>query len=126
MHNTPDFGADYLRYGGGLTKQQIDLTSEYGHWVVLAIHVIITLQAFKESVYQGIEEGWYYFWDVLAVVGTARPEILACREERVEVVLAEGPELGRTRSAEGGLPVCVGDDINREAFEDHLLAAILD
>jgi 5'-nucleotidase len=84
------------------------------------------LLSLLEAVRDGIDAGWYYFWDVLAAVATARPDVLACRDETIEVVTREGPQLGRTRPSDGGAPVCVVEQINREAFEDDLLQAILD
>ncbi len=84
------------------------------------------LLSLLEAVSEGIDAGWYYFWDVLAAVATARPDVLACRDETIEVVTREGPQFGRTRPSAGGAPVCVVEQINREAFEDDLLKAILD
>ncbi len=74
----------------------------------------------------GIDAGWYYFWDVLAAVATARPEVLACREEVIDVEIGEGPLLGHSRVDVGGTPVCVVEEINRQVFEEDLLKAILD
>lgn len=82
------------------------------------------LLALLEAVRDGIEAGWYYFWDSLAAVATARTDILACAEERIEVVTQAGSRLGQTRPAPGGAEVCVVEEINREAFEDHLVEAI--
>lgn len=84
------------------------------------------LLSLLEAVREGIDAGWYYFWDVLAAVATARPEVLACRDETLEVVTRDGPQLGRTRPAVAGAAVCVVEQINRQAFEEHLLEAILD
>ena len=84
------------------------------------------LLSLLEAVREGIDAGWYYFWDVLAAVATARPEVLACRDETIEVVTREGPTFGRTRVAAGGTPVCVVEEINRQVFEEDLLKAILD
>ncbi len=84
------------------------------------------LLSLLEAVREGIDAGWYYFWDVLAAVASARPEVLACRDETLEVVTQEGPQFGRTRPSVAGYPVCVVEQINRQAFEDDLLEAILD
>jgi pyrimidine-specific ribonucleoside hydrolase len=84
------------------------------------------LLSLLEAVGEGIDAGWYYFWDVLAAVATARPDVLACREEAIDVVTQEGPFLGRTRVSVSGTPVCVVEEINRQAFEEDLLKAILD
>lgn len=84
------------------------------------------LLSLLEAVSQGIEGGWYFFWDALAAVVAARPEVMATHDARLEVVTAEGPALGQTRAVPtGGAPVRVGEEINREAFEEHLLKTIL-
>ena len=75
---------------------------------------------------EGIDAGWYYFWDVLAAVATARPDVLACRDETIAIVTEEGPTLGRTVLDDAGTRVCVVEEINRQVFEEDLLAAILD
>jgi 5'-nucleotidase len=79
-----------------------------------------------EAVKDGIDAGWYYFWDVLAAVATARPEVLACRTERIAVETQAGPHLGRTQRRDDGVSVCVGEEINREAFETDLLESIFE
>ena len=84
------------------------------------------LLSLLEAVREGIDAGWYYFWDVLAAVATARPEVLACREERISVNTRPGPTLGHTWVDPQGTPVCVVEEINREVFERDLLEAILD
>ena len=84
------------------------------------------LLSLLEAVREYIDAGIYHFWDVLAAVATARPDVLACREERIEVVTQEGPTLGRTRATDSGTPVCVVEEINRQVFEEDLLKAILD
>lgn len=84
------------------------------------------LLALLEAVREGIDAGWYYFWDVLAAVATARPEVLACRDETIDVVTQEGLLLGRTQVNVSGTEVCVVEEINRQAFEEDLLKAILD
>ncbi len=84
------------------------------------------LLSILSGVRESIDRGYYYFWDVLAAVATARPEVLSCREERIRVVTEEGPELGRTVRDEEGTPVCVVEEIRREMFEDELLATLFD
>ncbi len=84
------------------------------------------LLSLLEAVGEGIDAGWYYFWDVLAAVATARPEVLACRDETIDVVTRAGPMLGRTLVSAAGKRVCVVEEINRQAFEEDLLKAILD
>lgn len=44
----------FLRYGNILTTDQLDLAARYGPFVLLALHVVIILMAFKDSVFQGI------------------------------------------------------------------------
>jgi 5'-nucleotidase len=84
------------------------------------------LLALLNVVNQGIEGGWYFFWDALAAVATARPEVMATHEARLQVVTEEGPTLGQTRTVtEGGAPVRIGEEVNREAFEEHLLKTLL-
>jgi 2',3'-cyclic-nucleotide 2'-phosphodiesterase (5'-nucleotidase family)/inosine-uridine nucleoside N-ribohydrolase len=78
------------------------------------------------AVEDGIDAGWYYFWDVLAAVATARPDVLACRTEQIRVETADGPRLGEIIRDPEGVEVCVAEEINRQAFEDDLLQAILD
>ncbi len=84
------------------------------------------LLSLLEAVSDGIDAGWYYFWDVLAAVATARPEVVACREETIDVVTQEGSLLGWTRTHVDGARVCVVEEVNRQAFEEDLLKAILD
>ena len=84
------------------------------------------LLSLLEAVRDSIDVGIYYFWDVLAAVATAHPEVLACREESIDVVTQDGLLLGRTRVNVAGAPVCVVEEINRQAFEEDLLEAILD
>jgi 5'-nucleotidase len=84
------------------------------------------LLSLLEAVSEGIDAGWYYFWDVLAAVATARPDVLACRDETIEVVTREGPSFGRTQVSASGRQVCVVEEINRQVFEEDLLKAILD
>ncbi len=84
------------------------------------------LLALLEAVRDGIDAGWYYFWDVLAAVATARPEVLACRDETIRVITAEGNFFGQTRADPDGVWVCVVEDVNRQVFEDDLLKVILD
>ena len=47
-------------------------------------------------------------------------------EERVEVVTDGGPRLGQSRPSPEGAEVCVVEEVNRQAFEDHLLEAIFE
>lgn len=84
------------------------------------------LLSLLEAVRDGIDAGWYYFWDALATVATARPEVVGCRKAAVEVVTTGGPTLGQTRAVAAGASdsLCVGEEVNRRAFEDHFLESI--
>ena len=44
----------FLRYGGGLSGNNLLLLTEYGKYLVLGIYVLIVLAAFKDTVFQGI------------------------------------------------------------------------
>jgi 5'-nucleotidase / UDP-sugar diphosphatase len=84
------------------------------------------LLALLDAVNDGIQGGWYFFWDALAGVAAAHPEVMGTHEARIEVVTGDGPTLGQTRPvSEGGVTVRVGEEINRQAFEEHLLKTIL-
>jgi hypothetical protein len=47
-------GMWFLRYGGGLEGANLKLFITYAPYVLLAIHVILVLLAFQDTVYQGI------------------------------------------------------------------------
>ena len=79
-----------------------------------------------DAVNDGITGGWYYFWDTLAAVATAHPEVLGSHEAQVEVETQEGPALGQIKPAvQGGARVRVGEEVNREVFESHFLKTVL-
>ncbi len=82
------------------------------------------LLALLEAVADGIDAGWYYFWDVAAAVAAARPEVMGCRQERIRVITDSGPNLGQTLPAADGAAVCVAEEVNREAFEGYFLESI--
>lgn len=44
----------YLRYGNYLPPDQMVLFAKYGPWIMIAIHAIVTLMAFSDTVFQGI------------------------------------------------------------------------
>ncbi|HSH37295.1 MAG TPA: nucleoside hydrolase, partial [Chthoniobacterales bacterium] len=78
------------------------------------------------AVKDGIEGGWYFFWDTLAAVVAARPDVIGSNEVRVDVITEEGPQLGQTRLApETGRAVRVAEEINRDAFEKEFLSTVL-
>ena len=78
------------------------------------------------AVKDGIEGGWYFFWDTLAAVAAARPDVIGTNEARIDVVTEEGPQLGQTKPApDTGRAVRVAEEINREAFEKEFLSTVL-
>ncbi|MDQ3814757.1 MAG: nucleoside hydrolase [Armatimonadota bacterium] len=84
------------------------------------------LLALLDAVNDGIEGGWYFFWDTLAAVATAHPEVMGSHEAQLEVVTEEGPTLGQVKPAtQGGARVRIGEEVNREAFEEHYLKSVL-
>jgi 5'-nucleotidase len=85
------------------------------------------LLALLNAVDDGIEGGWYYFWDTLAGVVAARPDVAGSYGARVEVETKDISTLGQTKIVEnGGASVRVGEEINRQKFEDDYLKTVLD
>jgi inosine-uridine nucleoside N-ribohydrolase len=85
------------------------------------------LLALLDAVDDGIEGGWYYFWDTLAGVVAARPDVAGSYGAQVQVETKDGPTLGQTRIVEnGGASVRVGEEINRQKFEDYYLNVVMD
>jgi pyrimidine-specific ribonucleoside hydrolase len=79
------------------------------------------------SIEDGVEGGWFFFWDTLAAVAATRSEIMATYPARIEIVLENGPSLGQTKSVEtGGMEVRVSEEVNREALEKDFLEVVLD
>src|SRR5690606_8370872 len=69
------------------------------------------LLALLDAVHDGIDGGWYYFWDTLAAVVASNPEVAGSYGAQLEVETTDGPTLGQTRVvAEGGAPVRVGEE----------------
>jgi 5'-nucleotidase len=83
------------------------------------------LLALFQAVNDGIQGGWYFFWDALAAVATAHPEVMSTHEAKLEVVTTDGPTLGQTRPAAEGARVRVAEEVNRAAFEELLLKTVL-
>lgn len=84
------------------------------------------LLSLLDAVSAQIEDGSYYFWDVVAAVAVARPEIIGSHEARIEVVTQDGPTFAQTRPVQaGGFALRVGEEINLEALENHLLNTVL-
>jgi 5'-nucleotidase len=84
------------------------------------------LLALLESVRPQIDDGVFYFWDVVAAVAVGQPQVIGNHEARIEVVTEEGPHYAQTRAVEtGGHPVLVGEEIDLTGLENHLLETIL-
>jgi inosine-uridine nucleoside N-ribohydrolase len=77
-------------------------------------------------VQEGIDGGWFFFWDTMAAVAVAHPEIMGSHEAKIQIVTEEGPNLGQTLPAEDGVSVKAGEEINLEVFEALLLKMLLD
>ena len=85
------------------------------------------LLALLDAVDDGIEGGWYYFWDTLAGVVAARPDVAGSYGARLEVETKNTATLGQTKIVQnGGVDVRVGEEINRQKFEDDYLKVVLD
>ncbi|MBL9131746.1 MAG: nucleoside hydrolase [Verrucomicrobiaceae bacterium] len=78
------------------------------------------------AVQEGIDGGWFFFWDTMAAVASAHPEIMGNHEARIKIVTDEGPNLGQTLPADDGVSVKTGEEINLEVFEQLLLKILLD
>ncbi len=84
------------------------------------------LLALLDSVSPQIADGVFYFWDVIAAVAVAKPEVIGNHEARIEVVTEEGLHYGQTRAVEsGGHAVRVGEEIDPIGLENHLFETIL-
>ena len=84
------------------------------------------LLALLESVRPQIDDGVFYFWDVVAAVAVGQPQVIGNHEARIEVVTKEGLHYAQTRTVEsGGHHVLVGEDIDLVGLENHLLETIL-
>ena len=44
----------YLRYGGGLNTPQLAWMAHWGPYLLLVVHVMVVLRAFKDAIFQGI------------------------------------------------------------------------
>jgi pyrimidine-specific ribonucleoside hydrolase len=77
-----------------------------------------------ELVQDGIEGGWYYFWDTLAAVMAVHPEVAGSQEVQVDVVTHNGPYLGRLKISPLGPSVRMAEELNRETFEAQFLKTI--
>ena len=84
------------------------------------------LLALLDAVKGSIEGGYYYFWDTLAAVAAANPEVLSFHEETVSIVTQDGNTLGQLRRDPNGTRVQIGEEINRATFEERYRKAVLD
>lgn len=73
---------------------------------------------------ESIESGSYYFWDPLAAVVMAHPELVTTTERQVTVVDIPGdPDDGRTKPVANGSTIMVITEPDSAALEDALIAA---
>lgn len=79
-----------------------------------------------DAVEEGIDGGWFFFWDTMAAVSAIHPEVMGSHEETISVIKEEGPTLGQTLRDPEGIPVLVGEEVNMETFESEFLQTILD
>ncbi len=84
------------------------------------------LLSLLDAVREGIDGGWYFFWDTMAAVSAVHPEVTGGHEETVSVILEEGPTLGQTIATPDGTPVMISEEVNIESFEKEFLQTILD
>jgi len=78
------------------------------------------------AVEEGIDGGWFFFWDTMAAVSAIHPEVMGSHEEKISVIKEEGPTLGQTLRDPEGTPVLIGEEVNMETFESEFLQTILD
>lgn len=79
-----------------------------------------------DTVAEGIDSGWFYFWDTLAAVAATKPEVMGNHTLTISIVTEEGPTLGQTLSDPAGVEVRFAEEFNRETFERELLETVLD
>ena len=78
------------------------------------------------SVQEGIDGGWFFFWDTMAAVAAAHPEVMGSHEDTIRIITEEGNQLGRTEPTADGISVKVGEEVNLESFERLFLTTLLD
>ena len=79
-----------------------------------------------DAVSEGIDGGWFYFWDTMAAVAAAHPEVMGNRDLSIRVVLDEGNTLGQTVESSDGVNVRIAEEFNRDVFENEFLKTVLD
>lgn len=75
---------------------------------------------------EGIDSGWFYFWDTLAAVAATKPEVMGSHTMSISIVTEEGPSLGQTLPDPEGIDVRFFEEFNRETFEREFLETVLD
>lgn len=78
------------------------------------------------AVNEGIDGGYYYFWDTMAAVAAVHPEVMGNYDTAITIDQSEGPTLGQTVTDPAGVNVRVCEEFNPEVFEDLFLKTILD
>lgn len=74
---------------------------------------------------QGIlQGGTYYFWDPLAAVALAQPDVVETERRPIVVVESQGEDLGATVESEDGVEVEVAVGADRRRFEEAFLTAL--
>lgn len=84
------------------------------------------LLSLLDAVSEGIDGGWFYFWDTMAAVAAAHPEVMGNRDLSIRVVLDEGNTLGQTVESSDGVNVRIAEEFNRDVFENEFLKTVLD
>ena len=79
-----------------------------------------------KAVEDGIDGGWFFFWDTLAAVAAAQSEIVATNPVKLTIETRDEYTLGQSRLDGDGVDVRVTEEVNPEAFEAHFLQAVLD
>lgn len=79
-----------------------------------------------KAVEDGIDGGWFFFWDTLAAVAAAQTEVMATYDVKLEIETEDESTLGQSRLSGDGVSVLVSEEVNPKAFEAHFLDALLD
>lgn len=79
-----------------------------------------------DAVSEGVDGGWFYFWDTMAAVAAVEPVVMGNHSLPIVVDLQEGPTLGQTRPDPAGMKVRIAEEFNRETFETEFLTKVLD
>lgn len=106
----------------------LPVTSEFRQQVAAAPRNATSglLLGLLDAVGESIDGGYYYFWDTMAAVAAAKPEVMGNHDLPISVVTEEGPVLGQTLSSPDGVNVRVAEEFNRGTFEKEFLSTVLD